>query len=80
MDLRLFIELLTKALEKSKEEQLFQQWCVQLPLMATAGKYTSFEEYRDKMLGKNIDKRSKEELLREIEEIEKEFTNGKQNI
>lgn len=70
------LELMKKALERARDEQLFQQWVVQLPVMATSGEYVSFEAYRDRLTGANIDRRPMIEIMAELEEVEKELSEG----
>ena len=62
-----FLALYVKAQEKERDDRLFAQWVVQLPLMATEEQYTSFEVYRDRMTGANIDTRPAEVIIAEIE-------------
>lgn len=44
--------------------------------MAIGDKAVSYEEYRDKLTGANIDRRSAAEILAEIDELEKQFNMG----
>lgn len=67
-----FISFYKLAKEKEREERIFLQWALQLPLM-TKDTFTSFEDYKDKVTGKNIDTRSTEEMLNDIDEIERQF-------
>lgn len=69
LDISEGIELINKAIEKRQEEKHFTMWTSQLPFMSTEN-YISFEDYCDKLTGKNIVTKSKEEILREVEEIE----------
>lgn len=64
--------VISKAREKEKENRFFLQWVVQLPHM-TKESYVSFDEYFDKVTGRNIDKRSVADCMAEIEEIKKKF-------
>lgn len=68
--------LILKAMEKERDDRLFQQWTAQLPVMAMFGSPVGFEEYRDRMTGANIDLRSTSEILRELDEVERQFTEG----
>lgn len=72
LDIDSALRIVDKAMEKEQEKRYFLQWCVQLPNM-TKESYVSFESYVDKVTGRNIDKRSVEECLKEIEEIKKQF-------
>lgn len=75
-DLDLGVALISKALEKDRDERLFQQWTVQLPLMALAGEVESFADYKDRVTGANIDRRSVAEINRELDEVERELREG----
>lgn len=66
------LRMIDKAREKEKENRIFLQWAVQLPHM-TKEKFISFENYLDKVTGRNIDRRSVAECMQEIEEIKKLF-------
>ena len=68
--------LILKALDQEREERIFQQWTAQLPLMAYTGKYTSFVDYKDRVTGANIDRRSTAEILAELDEVERELNGG----
>lgn len=60
------------AKEKEKEQRHFLQWVVQLPNM-TKETFVSFEDYCDRVTGRNIDTRPVWECMQEIEEIKKQF-------
>lgn len=75
-DLELGLALIDKAIEKSKEDRLFQQWTAQLPIMAIAGEVESFPSYKDRVTGANIDRRSVAEINAEIDEVERELQEG----
>ena len=64
-----------KALEQERDERLFQQWVVQLPLMGTDN-FVSFADYKDRVTGANIDRRSVAEIWAELDEVEKELQGG----
>jgi hypothetical protein len=70
------LELIAKAMEKDREERIFQQWVVQLPVMAYSGKSVSFADYKDRVTGANIDRRSVEEIEKELDEVERELQKG----
>ena len=63
-------------MDKTNEERLFQQWVVQLPVMAYSGQYVSFADYKDRATGANIDRRSAAEILAELDEVERELQKG----
>lgn len=65
-----------KAKEEERDARLFQQWVVQLPAMGMSGAYMSFDAYKDHVTGANIDRRPALEILRELDEIEKQFEEG----
>ncbi len=67
------IALYVKAIEQERDARLFQQWTAQLPIMAYTGKNISFAEYRDRVTGANIDRRSVDEIQKEIDEAMQEL-------
>jgi hypothetical protein len=69
--------MIIKAIEMERDTMLHMQWCVQLPFMSK-DTYESFSDYRDRLTGSNIDRRPKEMILAEIEEIEKKFANRRE--
>lgn len=68
--------LILKALEQNRDERIFQQWVAQLPIMAYAGKYVSFADYKDRVTGANIDRRSTAEIMAELDDVERELQEG----
>lgn len=64
--------IILKAQEKERENRFFMQWVVQLPHM-TKETFISFDDYVDKVTGRNIDMRPAYECMQEIEEIKKKF-------
>lgn len=75
-DIETGIALIDKAMEKERDERIFQQWVAQLPLMAFTGTVVSFADYKDRLTGANIDLRPTEEIEAELDEIEKELQEG----
>ena len=73
MDADMGLALYLKALEQERDARIFQQWTAQLPIMAYTGKTISFAEYRDRVTGANIDRRSVAEIQREIDEAMQEL-------
>ena len=71
-DIEHALRIIEKATEKEKENRYFLQWVVQLPNM-TKENFVSFEQYVDKVTGRNIDKRPISECMEELEEIKKKF-------
>ncbi len=64
------ILFINKALDKRLEDRHFLMWVNQLPFM-TEETRLSFEDYRDKLSGRNISNISKEDALAQADEIEK---------
>lgn len=67
MDLNEALELISLAIEEETRAEKRQEWLQLMPLMISAGKYIGFEEYYEKATGKNIDLRSNEEIIAEID-------------
>lgn len=67
--------LILKAMEQERDDRIFQQWVVQLPLMGQDN-FVSFADYKDRVTGANIDRRSTAEILAELDEVEKELQGG----
>lgn len=64
------IPLFAYALDKEAEDRIFAQWVLHLPLMSLKMlKYSSFEEYKNLLTGKEVDQRSNEQIIAEIEEL-----------
>lgn len=72
LDIETALKVIEKAREKEKENRYFLQWVVQLPNM-TDETFLSFNDYVNRVTGKNIDKRPVYECMKEIEEIKKMF-------
>lgn len=49
---------------------------MQLPLMAFLGEFTSFPDYKSRATGSNIDLRPTEDILAEVDEIERKLQEG----
>lgn len=75
-DLDLGIALIDKAIEKDRDERLFQQWTAQLPIMALTGEVEGFADYKNRVTGANIDRRTTAEILRELDDVEMELREG----
>ncbi len=73
LDIDSGLELIAKARNKERDERIFKQWTAQFPLMALSGKAESFDEYRDRVTGANIDLRPTGEILAEVDEAEAQF-------
>ena len=74
-DIQTGLSLIFKAMEKTREERLFQQWVVQLPWMGKEN-FVSFADYKDRVTGANIDRRSVAEIMAELDEVERELQKG----
>jgi len=70
------LALIVKAMEKERDERLFQQWTAQLSVMAYSGQYVSFADYKARVTGANIDRRSTAEIMQELDELEKQLQEG----
>lgn len=70
------IALIKKAEENALEDRLRLQWVVQLPYMDTDS-YISFENYKARVTGADIDMRPTEEIVGELEEIARGFDRQK---
>ena len=64
------ILIINKAIEKRTEDRHFLMWSNLLPFM-TEDSYISFEDYEDKLTGRNFSRISKEDALAKAEEIER---------
>lgn len=62
-------------MEKNREERIFQQWVAQLPWMNNEN-FISFPDYKDRVTGANIDRRSVAEILADISEVEAQLQKG----
>ena len=71
-----FCKLIEKALDEEKKENYRRQWLSLLPVLAMRGKYMSFEQFYEKMSGANIDMRSTDEIIAEIDKAHEEMKNG----
>lgn len=76
LDLEDGLQLICKAQEKERDERIFQQWVAQLPIMAMGDNVVSFDDYRDRVTGANIDLRPTADILAELAEVEKQFERG----
>lgn len=62
-------------MEKTREERIFQQWVVHLPWMDRET-FVSFSDYKDRITGANIDRRSVAEIEAELAEVERRLQRG----
>lgn len=72
LDIGSALRIIDKAKEKEKENRYFLQWAIQLPNM-TEENYLSFDDYVDRVTGRNIDQRPVAECMKELEEIKRMF-------
>lgn len=70
------VPLILKAQEQEREDRIFQQWTAQLPIMAYTGVDVSFADYKNRVTGANIDRRSTAEILAELDDVERELLEG----
>ena len=75
LDVDAGLALILKAMEKSRDERIFQQWVSLLPNM-DHDNYISFADYRDRVTGANIDRRSVAEIMKDLDEVERELQRG----
>lgn len=68
-------EFLIQAIKAQRDERLYLWWCAVVPNM-TASNFMSFDEFRDRLTGANLDTRPAEEILAEVAEIEKRLKHG----
>lgn len=68
-----FIDFLILAINNDKKEKTYLLYLAMLPTLMKVGKYMPFEEFYDSMTGANIDWRPADEIIKEAEQIQKEF-------
>jgi len=62
-------------MEKERDERFFRQWVAQLPWMDEKT-FVSFADYKDKLTGANIDRRSVAEIERDLADVERQLQRG----
>lgn len=67
--------MILKAAEKERDERIFQQWVAQLPWMSKEN-FVSFADYKNKLTGANIDRRSVAEIEAELADVERQLQEG----
>lgn len=75
-DLETGMALIGKARDNDRDERIFQQWVVQIPIMAFTGNSVSFADYRDRVTGVNIDLRPIADINADLDEVERELQEG----
>lgn len=68
--------MIDKAIEKDRDERLFQQWTAQLPIMALTGEVEGFADYKNRVTGANIDRRPVAAINRDLDDVERELREG----
>lgn len=79
MDMDFSMDLITYALEKNMENELFEMWKLQFPNMDKET-YISFEDYKVKSTSQNYNTNTKityAEIEKEMAKVEKAFTEGR---
>lgn len=64
--------LINFAREKERDERIFRQWVSQLPFMGEKT-FISFDDYRARVTGANIDTRPTAEIMAELDSIENQL-------
>ena len=70
---------LRAAIDGDLDDKLYQLWLCYVPRMDKAS-YMGFGEFKAKMKGENIDRRSADEILAEAEEIKRRLSDGGEPI
>ena len=70
------LALIEKAILQERDDRIYFQWAIQLPVMSYTGNVVSFADYKDRVTGANIDRRSAAEIMRELDEVEAELQKG----
>ena len=78
LDLETALRLTINAKEEERDERIFRQWVAQPPLTAMSGETISFEDYRDRVTGANIDFRPTAEIMAELDDVERQFETRKE--
>jgi hypothetical protein len=76
MDLDFNIELFTYALEKSRENDLWEMWKLQFPGWDKES-YISFEDYKAKFMFKKHTTISYEDIEKEMDRVVKSYEEGR---
>lgn len=76
MNFNEFIDFLVLAMTEEKKDIIRGDYHAMLPFLMWRGKYMTFDEFYNKFTGADIDWRSSEEILKEVEEIQEKFANG----
>lgn len=71
MEIDEFIDFIRDAKKAHEDDRLYQLWSANYTKWKP--EYQNFKAFRDVMTGANIDRRSDEEILAEVAEVEKEL-------
>ncbi|WP_264852384.1 hypothetical protein [Clostridium omnivorum] len=72
MEMNFSIELFMYALDKNLDNEVFEMWKLQFPNM-TKENFISFDEYKEKLLGKKHTEISYEDIEKEMNRIIKAY-------
>ncbi len=70
------LALIERAIMKDRDDRIFIQWVAQLGVMAYTGHVVSLADYKDRVTGANIDRRSTAEIMKDLDEVEAELQKG----
>lgn len=76
MELDEFCSFLILAIEKEKKDQVEKQYLALLPILTLRGKYMPFDEFYNTMTGANVDWRSTDEIIAEIDALHERVKHG----
>lgn len=65
-----YLNFVTGMIEKDRDDYYYKQWCAILPLMHMKYiKFISFNDYKDRVTGKDLDLRDTDTIIAEIKEL-----------
>ncbi len=76
LDAETGLALLRKAREQTRDDRLWLQWAIQLPIMGLSGSFIGLKAYKDRVTGANIDMRPTAAIMAEVDAVEREFEEG----
>lgn len=79
MPIKSALPKIVAAVNADLEDKIYQMWLQFLPNM-NRNNYVSFADFRDSITGANIDRRSNEEILAEVEEVRRRLGNGSESV
>jgi len=71
-----YIDFIVLAINNDRKEKIREEYLVLLPYFVQSGNYMSFDNFYEQATGSNIDWRSTEEIMKEVEEIKERFEHG----